>query len=225
MKILLVEDDDRIATFVAEGLAREGHAVEQLGDGRAALARCLEAEPDVAVVDRMLPGLDGLSLVRALRAAGAAMPVLVLTALDQVDQRVEGFRAGADDYLGKPFHFAELLARVEALGRRKGGAAPETALNVHDLTLDLVTHRATRAGQDIPLHAREYRLLELMMRQAGRVVTRSMLLDRVWNINFEPGTTVVETHVSRLRAKVDKPFDCALIHTVRNFGYVMHGPR
>ncbi|WP_108260465.1 response regulator [Mangrovicoccus ximenensis] len=225
MKILLVEDDARIAQFVAEGLAQEGHAVDRFGDGKDALAHCLDADPDVAVIDRMLPGLDGLSLVKALRAAGKAMPVLFLTALDQVDQRVEGFKAGADDYLGKPFHFAELLARVEALGRRKGGAAPETVLKVHDLTLDLMAHSAMRAGQEIELHAREYQLLELLMRNAGRVVTRSMLLDRVWNINFEPGTTVVETHVSRLRAKVDKPFDCPLIHTVRNYGYVMHGPR
>jgi two-component system OmpR family response regulator len=225
MKILLAEDDPKVAAFVVAGLEENGHSVDHVSDGRDALSYCLYNDCDVAVLDRMMPGMDGLSVVKALRAGGSKLPILMLTALGDVDNRVAGLQAGADDYLAKPFHFSELLARIVALTRRGGDAPDAPTLTVHDLTLDLLTRTATRQGKMIELQAKEFALLEVLMRNAGRVVTRTMLLERVWNFNFEPNTTVVETHVSRLRSKIDKPFDVPLIHTMRNVGYSMHGPR
>lgn len=225
MKILLAEDDPKVAAFVVAGLEENGHSVDHVSDGRDALSYCLYNDCDVAVLDRMMPGMDGLSVVKALRAGGAKLPVLMLTALSDVDNRVMGLQAGADDYLAKPFHFSELLARIISLTRRHHDTADTPTLTVHDLTLDLLTRTATRQGKLIELQSKEFALLEILMRNAGRVVTRTMLLERVWNFNFEPNTTVVETHVSRLRSKIDKPFDVPLIHTIRNTGYSMHGPR
>jgi two-component system OmpR family response regulator len=225
MKILLAEDDPKVAEFITRGLSENGHSVDHVSDGRDALAYLLYNAPDLAILDRMMPGMDGLSLVKALRAAHNEIPVLFLTAMGDVTERVEGLGAGADDYLVKPFHFSELLARVTALSRRHRDSAETATLTVHDLTLDLLSRTAKRQGQQIDLQSKEFALLEILMRNAGRVVTRTMLLERVWNFNFEPNTTVVETHVSRLRAKVDKPFDIPLIHTVRSTGYTMHGPR
>ncbi len=225
MKILLAEDDTALASYVRAGLEEEGHVVDHFADGRDALSFCLYNPCDLAILDRMMPGMDGIALVRALRGAGSEIPVLFLTGLADVDNRVEGLEAGADDYLTKPFHFAELSARVAALTRRRTGHAEVTSLSVHDLELDLLGRTAQRQGQAIPLQNKEFMLLEVLMRNAGRVLTRTMLLDRVWNYSFEPNTTVLETHMSRLRAKIDKPFDRPLIHTVRNSGYSMHAPR
>lgn len=225
MKILLAEDDEKVAAFIVTGLQENGHSVDHVTDGRDALSYCLYNDCDLAILDRMMPGMDGLNVVKALRAGGATLPVLMLTALGDLDNRVQGLHAGADDYLAKPFHFSELLARVVALTRRRHDTAEIPSLTVHDLTLDLLTRTATRQGTVIELQAKEFALLEILMRNAGRVVTRTMLLERVWNFNFEPNTTVVETHISRLRSKIDKPFDVPLLHTLRNTGYSMHGPR
>lgn len=225
MKILLAEDDRKVADFVVAGLTENGHSVDHVVDGREALTYCLYNTCDLAILDRMMPGMDGLSVVKALRAARKETPVLFLTAMADVTERVEGLAAGADDYLVKPFHFSELLARVVALSRRRTETTALAELVVHDLTLDLMSRIARRQGQVIELQSKEFALLEILMRNAGRVVTRTMLLEQVWNFNFEPNTTVVETHVSRLRAKIDKPFDLCLIHTVRSTGYSMHGPR
>ncbi|WP_322867535.1 response regulator transcription factor [Aquicoccus sp. G2-2] len=225
MKILVAEDDAKVGAFVQSGLTEEGYTVDWVQDGRDALSYCLYNDPDLAIVDRMMPGMDGLSLVKALRAANNSMPVIFLTALGDVDERVEGLTAGGDDYMVKPFHLSELLARVKALSRRPQQTAQQTELNVHDLSLNLLNRTATRQGQVIALHAKEFALLEVLMHNAGRVVTRSMLLERIWGFNFDPGTSVLETHVSRLRAKIDKPFDTPLIHTMRNMGYSLHAPR
>lgn len=225
MKILLAEDDQKMADFITTGLSENGHSVDHVADGRDALTYCLYNTCDLAILDRMMPGMDGLSVIKALRASNKEMPVLFLTAMADVAQRVEGLAAGADDYLVKPFHFSELLARVVALSRRKGTKPEATVLNVHDLTLDLLARTAERQGVMIDLQSKEFALLDVLMRNAGRVVTRTMLLEQVWNFNFEPNTTVIETHISRLRAKIDKPFDVPLIHTVRSTGYSMHGPR
>ncbi len=225
MKILLAEDDRKVAEFITNGLSENGHSVDHVTDGREALTYLLYNNADLAILDRMMPGMDGLSLVKALRAARNDTPVLFLTAMGDVTERVEGLAAGGDDYLVKPFHFSELIARVTALARRHRDMAEIANLAVYDLTLDLLSRTARRQSQQIDLQSKEFALLEILMRNAGRVVTRTMLLERVWNFNFEPNTTVVETHVSRLRAKVDKPFDCPLIHTVRSTGYTMHGPR
>ena len=225
MKILLAEDDPKMAEYLTAGLTENGHCVDHVTDGRDVLSYCLYNDCDMAILDRMMPGMDGLSVLRALRAAQKTLPVLFLTAMGQVDDRVEGLAAGGDDYLTKPFHFSELLARIAAITRRNQETAEATALEVHDLRLDLLSRTATRQGKLIELHAKEFAMLEILMRNAGRVVTRTMLLERVWNFNFEPNTTVVETHMSRLRSKIDKPFDTPLIHTIRNTGYSMHGPR
>lgn len=225
MKVLVAEDDRKSSEFLHKGLTQEGHSVEVVADGREALAYCLYNSCDVVVLDRMLPGMDGLSVLKSLRAAGGKVPVLFLTAMGDVDDRVEGLMAGGDDYLVKPFHFSELLARVTALGRRPQGGGQATKLTVYDLELDLLEHKATRTGVNIDLQAKEFALLEVLMRNAGRIVTKTMLLERVWDFNFDPRTTVVETHMSRLRAKVDKPFGVALIHTTRNAGYSLHAPR
>lgn len=225
MKILLAEDDLKMAEYLCAGLIENGHSVDHVTDGREALSYCLYQTCDIVILDRMMPGMDGLSVLKALRAARKDVPVLFLTAMGQIDDRVEGLSAGGDDYLVKPFHFSEFLARVAAITRRKLETPETNALDVHDLHLDLLSRTASRQGRLIELHAKEFALLEILMRNAGRVVTRTMLLERVWNFNFEPNTTVVETHMSRLRSKVDKPFDTALIHTIRNTGYSMHGPR
>jgi len=225
MKILLAEDDTKIADYIVAGLSEHGHSVDHVADGRDALSYCLYNDCDMAILDRMLPGMDGLSVLKALRASQKSLPVLFLTALGQVDDRVEGLAAGSDDYLTKPFHFSELVARIDAIVRRKTETRAEPALTVHDLTLDLLSRTAKRQGRVIELHNKEFSILEILMRNAGRVVTRTLLLEHVWNFNFEPNTTVVETHMSRLRAKIDKPFDVPLIHTIRNTGYSMHGPR
>lgn len=225
MKILFAEDDPKVAAFVMAGLEENGHSVDLVTNGRDALSYCLYHDCDVAVLDRMMPGMDGLSVVKALRAGGSKLPIILLTALSDVDNRVLGLQAGADDYLAKPFHFSELLARIISLTRRQTEAAGAQVLTVHDLALDLLSRTANRQGTLIELQSKEFALLEVLMRNAGRVVTRTMLLERVWNFNFEPNTTVVETHISRLRSKIDKPFDVALIKTLRNSGYSMHGPR
>ena len=225
MKILLAEDDLKMAEYLCAGLIENGHSVDHVTDGREALSYCLYQTCDIVILDRMMPGMDGLSVLKALRAARKDVPVLFLTAMGQIDDRVEGLSAGGDDYLVKPFHFSEFLARVAAITRRKLETPETNALDVHDLHLDLLSRTASRQGRLIELHAKEFALLEILMRNAGREVTRTMLLERVWNFNFEPNTTVVETHMSRLRSKIDKPFDTALIHTIRNTGYSMHGPR
>lgn len=225
MKILLAEDDAKLAAYVSAGLEEDGHSVEHFGDGRDALTYALYNPCDLAILDRMMPGMDGVSVVKALRAAGSEMPVIFLTGLGDVDNKVEGLSAGADDYLTKPFHFSELRARIEVLTRRRSTRAEVTTLVVHDLELDLLARTARRQGKTIELQNKEFMLLEVLMRNAGRVLTRTLLLERIWNYNFEPNTSVLETHMSRLRAKIDKPFDVPLIQTVRNAGYSIHGPR
>ena len=229
MRILLVEDDPETSRFIRKGLREAGHAIDGAGDGKQGLLLALDEEHDVIVVDRMLPGLDGLSIVRSLRAAGRDTPVLVLSALGEVDDRVEGLRAGGDDYLVKPFALAELSARLDALARRRGGtgdggAAPVTRLVVADLEMDLLARTVKRAGQGIEMQPREFRLLEHLMRHAGQVVTRTMLLEAVWDYRFDPQTNVIDVHVSRLRRKIDRDFGPPLIHTVRGAGYVIREP-
>jgi two-component system OmpR family response regulator len=221
MRLLIIEDDVAAAEYLRQGLTEAGHVVDAAHDGETGLHLALQGDYDVLLVDRMLPRRDGLSIVRMLRADGRSTPVLVLSALGQVDQRVEGLRAGGDDYLVKPYAFSELLARVEALARR---AQPsETAspgmLKVADLELDLERRRVTRAGQLIHLQPRELRLLEYLMRRAGRIVTRTMLLEQVWDLHFDPQTNVVDSQISRLRAKIDRDFDTPLLHTLRGVGY------
>ena len=223
MRILVLEDDPTTADYIAEGLRQEGHAVDLLTQGRDGLVRATTEAFEVMIVDRMLPGLDGLSLVRALRAAHNTTPVLFLTALGGVDDRIEGLNAGGDDYLVKPFAFGELSARVAALARRPQMKEAETVLTAGDLRMDLLSRRVTRAGQQIDLLPREFALLEQLLRRKGRVLTRTMLLESVWDIRFDPQTNVVETHVSRLRAKIDKPFGHEMIKTVRGAGYRIEG--
>lgn len=225
MKILIAEDDKRSAEFLKKGLTQEGHSVETVSDGRDAMSYCLYYPCDLLILDRMMPGIDGLSVLKSLRAAGRHLPVIFLTAMGDIDDRVEGLMAGGDDYLVKPFHLSELLARIIALSRRPHEEAQVTRLKVHDLELDLMSHVATRAGHKIELQSKEYALLEILMRNAGRIMTKTMLIEQVWDYNFDPKTTVVETHMSRLRAKIDKPFEVALIHNTRNSGYAIHAPR
>lgn len=225
MRILLIEDDAAIAAYVARGLSETGHICDVLDDGTDGLFQAARETYDVLIVDRMLPGLDGLSLVRALRAAQRKVPVLFLTALGGIDDRVEGLEAGGDDYLTKPFAFAELLARINALARRPPVQEMKTILRVADLELDLMRREVRRGTQAIELLPKEFTLLEVLMRNEGRVVTRTMLLERVWDFHFNPKTSVVETHISRLRSKIDKPFKVALLHTVKNMGYSLHAPR
>jgi two-component system OmpR family response regulator len=225
MRILLIEDDAKTANFASRGLSEEGNVCDVLGNGQDGLFHALREQYDVIIVDRMVPELDGLSLVKALRSAGNGTPVLFLTAIGGIDDRVEGLEAGGDDYLVKPFAFAELLARVNALSRRPPATTERTRLQVADLSMDLIRRRVTRGGKFLDLQPREFALLEVLMRADGRVLTRTMLLDRVWGINFDPGTSVVESHISRLRAKIDKPFRTSLLHTIRNTGYALHAPR
>ncbi|MFN3292389.1 MAG: winged helix-turn-helix domain-containing protein [Gemmobacter sp.] len=223
MKLLVIEDDRTTADYIVGGLRQEGHVVDHIADGREAMAQAMAGGYDVMVVDRMLPGLDGLSLVRALRAAKVTTPAIFLTAVGGVDDRIEGLQAGGDDYLTKPFVFGELSARIQALARRPKTAPQETVLTAGDLTMDLIRRKVTRAGVEIDLLPREFALLEHLMRRKGRVQTRTMLLEAVWDISFDPQTNVVETHISRLRAKIDKPFERELLRTVRGAGYKIEG--
>jgi two-component system, OmpR family, response regulator len=221
-KILVVEDDASTAAYLAKGLGEAGYAVEVANDARDGLFLASEGTFDVLVVDRMLPGFDGLAMIGAARAAGITAPALVLSALGSVDDRVGGLKAGADDYLTKPFSFAELLARVEALLRRADArsAGSQTArLSVGDLEIDLLARTVTRAGRQIPLGAREFSLLEYLARNAGQVVTRTMMLEKIWNYHFDPGSNVVDVHIARLRRKIDEGFPTPLLHTVRGAGY------
>ncbi len=222
MRILVVEDDKDVAGFVVKGLREAGHTVEHADNGRDGLFLAASENFDAIILDRMLPGgIDGLRLMETLRAQDNATPVLFLSALGQVDDRVKGLKAGGDDYLTKPFAFAELLARVEALTRRGKTDGPMTRLTVGDLEMDLLSRSVRRGDQKIELQPREFRLLEYLMRHAGQVVTRTMLLEGVWDYHFDPQTNVIDVHVSRLRQKIDKPFELPLLHTVRNAGYML----
>lgn len=223
MRILVIEDDRTTGPYVADGLREEGHVVDLVADGAEGLIRAAAGSYEVLVVDRMVPGLDGLSVVRTLRGAKNPVPILLLTSLDGVEDRIEGLNAGADDYLVKPFAFGELSARIAALGRRPPPADEPTVLRAHDLEMNLLTRKVTRAGKPVDLLPREFALLEHLLRRKGRVQTRTMLLEAVWDIHFDPQTNVVETHISRLRAKVDKPFDRDLVETVRGAGYRIDG--
>jgi len=221
MRILIIEDDQDTRDFLVRGLTQSGHVVDAAGDGKDGLFLALEQEFDVLIVDRMLPGLDGLSIVETVRNAEKQTPILILSALGEVDDRVEGLQRGGDDYLVKPFAFSELVARLDALVRRGDAAAVETQLRVADLELDLLTRQVQRAGRELDLKPREFRLLEVLMRHSGQVLTRTMLLEKVWDYHFDPQTNVIDVHVSRLRRKIDKDFDTPLIHTVRGAGYVL----
>jgi two-component system OmpR family response regulator len=222
MRILVVEDDKDVAGFVVKGLREAGHTVEHADNGRDGLFLAASENFHAIILDRMLPGgIDGLRLLETLRAQDNATPVVFLSALGQVDDRVKGLKAGGDDYLTKPFAFAELLARVEALTRRGKSDGPTTRLLVGDLEMDLLSRGVKRGGQKIDLQPREFRLLEYLMRHAGQVVTRTMLLEGVWDYHFDPQTNVIDVHVSRLRQKIDKPFELPLLHTVRNAGYML----
>jgi two-component system OmpR family response regulator len=223
MRVLLVEDDPQLSAFLLKALREVGAVAEHAGDGREGLFLAAGGGYDVLILDRMLPKLDGLAILRTLRASGDATPVLVLSALGEVEDRVAGLRAGGDDYLVKPFAFSELHARLEALVRRHAGEAPATRLQVADLQLDVLSREVRRAGTPIALQPREFRLLEYLMRRAGQVVTRTMLLEHVWDYHFDPQTNVIDVHISRLRAKIDKGFDPPLLHTVRGAGYILRG--
>lgn len=223
MRILFVEDDRTTADYILQGLRQEGHVVDYVADGREAMGLAMSDGYDIIVVDRMLPGLDGLSLVKALRAAKISTPLIFLTAMGGVEDRIEGLQAGADDYLGKPFAFGELSARLAALARRPKLQLEDTVLQAADLRMDLIRRTVTRAGVEIDLLPREFALLEHLLRRKGRIQTRTMLLEAIWDISFDPQTNVVETHISRLRAKIDKPFGQDLLQTVRGTGYRIEG--
>lgn len=224
MRVLVIEDDKDTGAYVKKGLEQHGHVVDLAPNGRDGLFLAAGEKYDVIVVDRMLPGLDGLNLVKTIRGAGVMTPVLFLTTMSGVDDRVEGLEAGGDDYLVKPFAFAELLARVNALARRPAMEAVETVLRAGDLEMDLIKRSVTRGNQPIELQPREFLLLEYLMRHVDRVVTRTMLLENVWDFHFDPKTNIVETHISRLRAKVDRGHSIELIHTVRGSGYCLRAP-
>ena len=227
MRLLIIEDDRDAASYMEKGLKESGHAVDVVHSGREGLLMAAGGEYDVLIVDRMLPELDGLSLVRTLRATNNNTPVLFLSALGQVDDRVKGLRSGGDDYLAKPYAFSELLARIESLGRRRQGplsSGPETVLRHDDLVMDLLARRVERGGREIDLQPREFKLLEVLLRHAGQVMTRTMLLEKVWDYRFDPQTNVIDVHISRLRQKTDKGFPHPLIHTVRGAGYSLRAP-
>lgn len=221
MKILVIEDDREAAEYLRKAFVEAGHTANVTTDGEAGFAMADTGTYDIFVVDRMLPRRDGLAVVAELRARGNDTPVLILSALGEVDDRVTGLRAGGDDYLTKPYAFSELLARVEALHRRPGAKDIETVYRAGDLELDRLSHTVRRAGREITLQPREFRLLEYMMRHAGQVVTRTMLLENVWDYHFDPQTNVIDVHVSRLRGKIEKSFDKPLLHTVRGAGYML----
>lgn len=225
MKCLLIEDDDETAAYIMRGLKQDGHVVDHAADARTGMLLGADQSYTVLIVDRMLPGNDGLSLVKALRASDVDTPVLFLTTLGGIDDRVAGLEAGGDDYLVKPFAFSELLARLTALGRRPRALEDNsTMLRVHDLELDRLSRTVKRQDAKIDLQAREYQLLEYLMRNSGKVLTKTMMLENVWDFHFDPKTNIVETHISRLRSKVDNDYDVALIQTVRGSGYMICDP-
>jgi two-component system OmpR family response regulator len=219
--VLLIEDDTEAARFLIKGLRDSGYTVEHAAEGRAGLAQAGSGRYDLVITDRMLPHVDGLAIIEAMRAQGIATPVLVLSALGGVDDRVRGLKAGGDDYLTKPFAFAELLARMEALLRRHPSAPNATRLKVEDLEFDLLARRVSRGGREVELTGRELKLLEYLMRRAGQVVTRTMLLEGVWDLHFDPQSNLIDVHISRLRQAIDRGTDKALIHTVRGTGYLL----
>jgi two-component system OmpR family response regulator len=221
MRVLVIEDDREMARYLQKALAESGHTADVAADGEEGLTLARDGGYDVLIVDRMLPRRDGLSIVRTLRSEGVHTPVLILSALGDVDDRVKGLKAGSDDYLTKPYAFSELLARIEALTRRADPQESQARYVVGDLVLDRLSRRVTRAGELIPLQPREYRLLEYLMKNAGQIVTRTMLLEQVWDYHFDPQTNVIDVHISRLRAKIDKNFDKPLLHTVRGAGYMI----
>ncbi len=222
MRILIIEDDPDSAAYLVKAFSEAGHVADHAANGLEGYAQARDGAYDVLIVDRMLPKLDGLSLIGGLREQKIDTPVLILSALGQVDDRVKGLRAGGDDYLTKPYAFSELLARVEVLQRRKGGgAADATVLRVGELELDRLSHKLTREGKEIQIQPREFRLLEYLMKHAGQVVTRTMLLEHVWDYHFDPQTNVIDVHMSRLRSKIDKGYDAPLLHTIRGSGYMI----
>ena len=222
-KILVVEDDETTADYIVGGLEQNGFVVDRAADGRDGLFHATDGKYAAVVLDRMLPGMDGLAVLSALRAAGIQTPVIILSALSSTDERVRGLKTGADDYLAKPFAFSELLARIEALQRRAPASAEQvtTSLTCADLTMDLLTRRVERSGERVDLQPREFRLLELLLRNQGQVVTRTMMLEEVWDYHFDPGTNVIDVHISRLRKKIDEHAEVALLHTVRGVGYML----
>jgi len=222
MHMLLIEDDTQTASFIQKGLAESGHVADHADNGEDGFHMAITGQYEVLIIDRMLPKLDGLEVIRRLRDQKLKTPVLILSALGDVDDRVEGLRAGGDDYLIKPYAFSELLARLQALVRRASPAQEQTLLRVHDLQMDLIKHTVTRAGKTIHLQPREFTLLEYLMRHANEVVTRTMLLENVWDYHFDPQTNVIDVHISRLRGKIDRDFDEQLLHTVRGAGYSLH---
>jgi two-component system OmpR family response regulator len=225
MRFLIIEDDDETAGYLQKGLSESGHATDRAATGPDGLAMALAGGYDALIVDRMLPGMDGLTVIRVLREEAVTTPVLILSALGQVNDRVRGLRAGGDDYLIKPFAFSELVARLEALMRRAGAAAkPVTTLRLADLEVDLLKRTVVRAGRTIDLQPREFLILEFLMQNAGQVVTRTMLLEAVWHYHFDPQTNVIDVHISRLRSKIDKGFEQPLLHTIRGAGYTLRAP-
>jgi len=224
MRLLIVEDDAEAAGYLVKAFREAGHVPDHVEDGLEGYALARDGAYDVLIVDRMLPRMDGLTLIGGLREQGVATPALILSALGQVDDRVKGLRAGGDDYLAKPYAFSELLARIEVLARRGGASADPTNLRVGGLELDRLAHKVTREGRYIPLQPREFRLLEYLMRHAGQVVTRTMLLEGVWDYHFDPQTNVIDVHISRLRAKIDKGFEKPMLQTVRGAGYMIRDP-
>jgi len=223
MRVLLIEDDADVAAYIKKGLSESGHTVDQAQDGKSGLVLATTEDYDAMIIDRMLPGIDGVTIVKSVRAADISTPILILSALGEVDDRVEGLKAGADDYLIKPFAFSELHARLEVLQRRStAGLNMDTRLKVGDLELDQLSRTASRTGKVIELQPREYRLLEYLMRHAGQVVTRTMLLEHVWDYHFDPQTNVIDVHISRLRSKIDKGYATPLLHTVRGAGYMIN---
>ena len=222
MHILLIEDDQSVAEFVEKGFIDKGQIITHAATGTDGLGLAKDEVYDAIIIDRMLPEIDGLSIVKALRDEGDTTPILILSALGEVSDRIDGLKVGADDYLAKPFDFEELYTRIEVLVRRRDIDSPVTRLKVADLELDLLAHEVQRAGQKLSLQPREFRLLEYLMRNAGQIVTRTMLLENVWDYHFDPQTNVIDVHVSRLRQKIDKDFDKPLLHTVRGSGYVLN---
>ncbi len=222
MKLLLVEDNERVARFVKKGLTEAGHTVDHADNGRDGMYHAVSEPYDAIVMDRMLPGgIDGLGIIEALRQQGNRVPILILSALDGVDDRIRGLRAGGDDYLTKPFAFGELLARLDALLRRSQNQAVETVMSLGDLSVDMLSHRVTRAGKPVALQPREFKLLTYLLRHANQVVTRTMLLENVWDYHFDPQTNVIDVHISKLRQKIDAGFATPLLRTVRNAGYML----
>jgi two-component system OmpR family response regulator len=217
----LIEDDASVAEYIVKGLRESGYQVEHAADGKTGLVKATTEQYDALIVDRMLPHVDGLTIIQTLRASNDSTPALILSALGEVDDRVKGLKAGGDDYLVKPFAFAELLARIEVILRRQEAGSAVTRLKVADLEMDLLAHKVSRAGQPFNLQPREYKLLEYLMRHAGQVVTRTMLLENVWDYHFDPQTNVIDVHISRLRQKIDKGFDKPLLNTVRGAGYML----